>query len=112
MGGAGAWEKADEPLAIDGDEVLIVGPADLSASYGGEGDIHFGKVEQIMTDLVPKAKKAGKFLGSTFADPADCRRWIAEGYRMMNVASPMLLGTQGLTRVFAELRDEFGAATA
>ena len=28
----------------------------------------------------------------------------------MNVASPMLLGTEGLKRIFAELREEFGEA--
>ena len=102
-----AWEQVDEILETPGFEVMIVGPADLSASYGGHGDVHFGKVEQIMSDLVPKARKAGKVLGTTFADPTDCRRWLKEGYRMMNVSTPMDLGTITLTKIFRELRDEF-----
>ena len=107
MESAEAWEKIDETLKIPGFELLIVGPADLSASYGGEGDVHFSKVENIMTDLVPKVKAAGKALGTTFADPEDCRRWIKEGYRVMNVGSPMMFGIGGLQRIFAELREEF-----
>ena len=111
MESAEAWEKIDDTLALDGFELLIVGPADLSASYGGEGDVHFGKVEQIMADIVPKVRRAGKALGSTFADPEDCRRWIREGYNVMNVSSPMVVGTLALMRIFSEFREEFGAAT-
>ena len=57
MESAEAWEKIDDTLALDGFELLILGPADLSASYGGEGDIHFSKVENIMVDLAAKVKK-------------------------------------------------------
>jgi 4-hydroxy-2-oxoheptanedioate aldolase len=109
MESAEAWEKIDEILALDGFELLILGPADLSASYGGEGDVHFSKVENIMVDLAAKVKKSGKALGSTFADPADCRRWIREGYTVMNVSSPMMLGVGGLQKIFDELRGEFGS---
>jgi 2-keto-3-deoxy-L-rhamnonate aldolase RhmA len=108
MESAEAWEKIDETLALDGFELLILGPADLSASYGGQGDVHFSKVEHIMVDLAAKVKRSNKALGSTFADPEDARRWIREGYTVMNVSSPMLLGIDGLKRIFAELRDEFG----
>jgi hypothetical protein len=61
-------------------------------------------------DVAKRMKKSGngKALASTFADPAVARKWIAEGYRMMNVSSCLALGTQGTMRVFAELREEFG----
>jgi len=111
MESAEAWEKIDDTLKVEGFELLIVGPADLSMSYGGKGDVHFGKVENIMTDVVVKVKRAGKALGSTFADPEDCRRWIEAGYNVMNVSSPMALGTVTLKKIFAELREEFGVAT-
>lgn len=110
MESAEAWEKIDDTLALDGFELLILGPADLSASYGGEGDVHFSKVENIMVDLAAKVKKTNKALGTTFADPEDARRWIREGYTVMNIASPMMLGTVGLQKIFADFREEFGEA--
>ncbi len=110
MESAEAYEKLDETLKLDGFEVLIVGPADLSGSYGFPGQIHHPKVEQIMADIVDRVRAAGKALGTTFADPGDARRWVSEGYNVMNISSPMALGTVGIKRLFAEFREEFGAA--
>ncbi len=110
MESAEAWEKIDDTLALDGFELVILGPADLSASFGGEGDVHFSKVENIMVDLAAKVKKTNKALGTTFADPEDARRWIGEGYTVMNISSPMVFGTVGIKKIFAELREEYGAA--
>ncbi len=63
-----------------------------------------------MVDVAQKMKGTGKALATTFGDPDDCRRWIGEGYRMMNVGSSHVLGTQATQRIFQELREEFGSA--
>jgi 2-keto-3-deoxy-L-rhamnonate aldolase RhmA len=102
-----AYEKLDETLKIENFEVLLVGPTDLSASLGIPGKIHDPKVENIMQDVAQKMKGTGKALATTFADPEDCRRWIGEGYRMMNVSSVLALGTIATRRIFQELREEF-----
>ena len=102
-----AYERIDETLAIKDFEVLLVGPTDLSASLGFPGEIHHPKVEQIMSDVAQKIKGTGKALATTFADPEDARRWIREGYRMMNVGSVMNLGINGTRKYFAEFREEF-----
>ena len=107
-----AYERLDETLAIQDFEVLVVGPADLSASLGVPGQLHHTKVETIMSDVAQKMKSSGKALCSTFADPEDSRRWIGEGYRMMNVSSCLALGTIETKRIFAELREEFGTPPA
>lgn len=85
----------------------MVGPTDLSASLGVPGEIHHPKVENVMIDVAEKIKGTGKALASTFGDPEDCRRWIREGYRMMNVSSTLALGTEGTKRQFEQLREEF-----
>ena len=103
-----AYERLDETLAIKDFEVLLVGPADLSASLGVPGQLHHEKVEKVMQDVAQKVKGTGKALATTFADPEDCRRWIGQGYRMMNVSSVLMLGTIQTTRIFGELREEFG----
>ncbi len=105
---AEAYEKVDETLKLKDFEVLLFGPADMSASLGVPGKIHHPKVEKVMVDLAKKAKRAGKMLGCTFGDPEDCRRWIREGYRFMNISSPFELGIGGVKKYVTEFREEFG----
>jgi 2-keto-3-deoxy-L-rhamnonate aldolase RhmA len=107
-----AYEKIDETLKNKHLEVLLVGPLDLSASVGVSGQIHHAKVENIMQDVARKIEGTGKALATTFQDPEDCRRWIGEGYRMMNVGSILALGTIATKRIFQELREEFGTPSA
>ncbi len=109
MESAEAYENLDEILAVPGFEVLLVGPTDLSASLGVPGDIHSSKVENIMSDVARRIKGTGKYLSTTFAEVEDCRRWLAEGYQMMNVSSTLALGTIQTKEIFAELREQFKA---
>ena len=102
-----AYEKIDDILAVDGFEVLCVGPTDLSASIGVPGKIHHPKVENIMTDVAQKIKSTKKHLLTTFSDPEVSRKWIKEGYTMMNISSPLDLGIPGMKKIFKELREEF-----
>jgi 4-hydroxy-2-oxoheptanedioate aldolase len=104
-----AYENLDEILAVPGFEVLLVGPTDLSASLGVPGDIHNPKVENIMSDVAGRIKGTGKYLATTFANVGDCRRWIGEGYQMMNVSSTLALGTIRTREIYAELREQFKA---
>ncbi len=104
-----SYENLDEILAIPGYEVLLVGPTDLSASLGVNGDIHNSKVENIMVDVAQRIKGTGKYLATTFADVDDCRRWIGEGYQMMNVSSTLALGTIQTAEIYAELRETYKA---
>jgi 4-hydroxy-2-oxoheptanedioate aldolase len=104
-----AYENLDEILAIPGYEVLLVGPTDLSASLGVNGDIHNSKVENIMSDVAQRIKGTGKYLATTFGDVDDCRRWIGEGYQMMNVSSTLALGTIQTKEIYAELRETYKA---
>ena len=103
-----AYETLDETLALEHFEVLLVGPTDLSASLGVPGKIHHPKVEKIMIDVAHRMQDTGKALATTFGEVDDCRRWIGEGYRMMNVSTVLSLGTNGTKRAFSELREEFG----
>ena len=104
-----AYENLDEILAIPGFEVLLVGPTDLSASLGVAGDVHHSKVENIMTDVAQRIKGTGKYLATTFGAIDDCRRWIGEGYQMMNVSDTQTLGTVQAVEVYAELRETYKA---
>ena len=56
----------DEILAVEGYDILIVGPTDLSASMGIHGDIHNEKIVDIMENLVEKLLKLAKYLDQLF----------------------------------------------
>ena len=99
-----ALSNIDEILAVDGYDVLIVGPTDLSASMGIHGDIHNKKIVDIMENLVEKAHNAGKVLGSTFTSTDKCEKWIKNGYNFMNIADPLSLGTEKLKKEITRLK--------
>jgi len=80
---------------------------DLSASIGVPGHIHHEKVESIMRNVAEKMKHMDKSLATTFFDPEDARRWIAEGYRMMNIGTVLQLGTDRMKDIYSQLREEF-----
>jgi 4-hydroxy-2-oxoheptanedioate aldolase len=102
-----AYERIDEILAVAHFDVVLVGPMDLSASLGIPGQLTHPRVEKIMLDMAGRVKGTGKALATTWADPEQCRRWIREGYRMMNVGSVLNLGLIATKRHFAAFREEF-----
>ena len=65
------------------------------------------KVERVMRDVMERMRGTGKSLATTFSTPEEARRWIDEGYRMMNVGSVVSIGTIQMKEVYAELREEF-----
>ncbi|MBG91681.1 MAG: hypothetical protein FI713_04005 [SAR202 cluster bacterium] len=102
-----AYESLDETLALNDFEVLLVGPDDLAASLGVPGNKYHEKVERVMRDVAERMRGTGKSLATTFGTPEEARRWIAEGYRMMNIGSVVSIGTIQMKEVYAELREEF-----
>ena len=71
---------------------------------GIHGDIHNERIVEIMENVVEKANKAGKILGSTFLDPSYCEKWIKAGYPFMNIADPLSLGTVRLKKEISRLK--------
>ena len=104
-----AWEQIDEILAIPDFEVILAGPADLSASLGFPGDDATNpKTANVMVDLAQKVKGTGKALATTMGDVNHAKEWIKEGYTMMNIGSSLQYGTIGLSKIFNEIREEYG----
>ena len=58
-----------------------------------------------MENLVEKATKAGKVLGSTFVGTDKCEKWIKKGYNFMNIADPLSLGTDKLKSEIDKLKN-------
>ncbi|GAB3318445.1 HpcH/HpaI aldolase/citrate lyase family protein [Larkinella ripae] len=73
----------DEVAAIDGVDVLFIGPADLSMELGIFGQFDHPRFREALRETVNAAQKAGKATGILFFNPDDYRRYHELGIRMI-----------------------------
>lgn len=106
MESVAAYEAADEILALDNFDVLLVGPMDLSASLGITAQMQDPKVQNIMEEMPKRAEGTGKVIGTTLADPEEIRQKIDWGYKFLNLGSPIVYGVQFVADRFAEYREQ------
>lgn len=105
-----AVEAAPEIAAIDGVDVLFIGPGDLSHAMGRFGAIDDPEVRAAFAYVVDAATVAGKAAGLLIADAARAERALADGFRFIGVGSDSTLLCQGAGRAVAAVRA--GARTA
>lgn len=75
--GREAVARLDEILAVDGIDVLFIGPYDLSQSLGVPGQTTHPSVVREMRAIVDRARAAGKTVG-TFTDSGETMRMWKE----------------------------------
>ena len=46
-------------------------------------------------------------MATTFKTYEESKRWIQEGYRMMDLGSVLTMGTDRVKEIYAEFREEF-----
>lgn len=93
-------DNLDEIMAVDGIDVLFLGPYDMSQSIGLPGEIHDERVESMMEDVCERAARADATVGTYAEEPAMARRWIDVGARYVAVYedAPTLLDAFVTTR--------------
>jgi 2-dehydro-3-deoxyglucarate aldolase/4-hydroxy-2-oxoheptanedioate aldolase len=69
----------DELMALNGIDVLFVGPNDLTQSLGIMGQKDHPKFLEAMDKIIGAAKKAGKFSGIHLMVTDELKPWIAKG---------------------------------
>ena len=99
-----AYENLDEIKQVEGIDVIMVGPMDLSASLGLTGQTGSKEVQEIMEDVPGRLDGTGIVAATTLGDVADIQEKIRWGYRMLNVGSLMGYGAEVLMGHLAELR--------
>jgi len=104
----------DEILAIDGLDGIVVGPMDLSASYGKLGRLDDPALNRVMDDLARKVVASGRILGISMGfDPVRVAQWIGRGVSLMSLSMDveiMLAGVRAM-RGEVDLRKAAGAST-
>ena len=81
-----AVENIDEILAVDGVDIICIGPNDLSGSLGKLGQIDDAEVVAAIECVAAKVSRTRHILGtSTFYSPETFARWMDLGVRWINL---------------------------
>ncbi len=75
-------QNAEQIAAVEGIDVLLIGPNDLSLSLGTPEDMNSELMQTAVTKIAKAAKNNGKILGM-HADAAMLERWIPHGVRLI-----------------------------
>ena len=81
-----AFNNIDEILAVDGIDVIFIGPYDMSQSCGVPGQVNHPKVISQMKEIVEKAKPLGKVIGTFVESPESAKQWIDLGVKYISYA--------------------------
>lgn len=96
-----ALDHLDEIAAIDGVDVLFIGPSDLSMSLGIFGEFSNPLFKDSIKAIIAAAEKAGKATGILIFNPDDYRMYFDMGIRFIACGSDGSFVTEG-ARVTAE----------
>ena len=99
-----AYENLDEIKKVEGIDVIMVGPMDLSASLGKATQTGCKEVQEIMQDVPRRLEGTGIVPATTLGDVPEIQEKIRWGYRMLNVGSALNYGTAVLKDNLESLR--------
>jgi 4-hydroxy-2-oxoheptanedioate aldolase len=99
-----ARDALDEILAVDGVDLVFVGPGDLSASLGLEGGLGDPRLREIVADVLARARAAGRLTGVFALDAASAAGWRADGVHLLLVGSDLGFLAGGVERAWRDLR--------
>ncbi len=83
--GEAGVENLDEIMAVEGIDVLFLGPYDLSQSLGIPGQVHDDRVVDRMEEVCERAADEGLVVGAYADDPAMANRWIETGVQYVAI---------------------------
>jgi 4-hydroxy-2-oxoheptanedioate aldolase len=78
-------------LAIDGLDVVFIGPYDLSTSLGLPGQFDHPKVREAISEIVNRAGERGVAVGIWVPDAPSAQFWVEQGVRFMTVSNNELM---------------------
>ena len=102
---ASAVDAVDEIAAVDGVDVLFVGPRDLSHDLGVPGDITAPVYVQALETVLAAARRHGKACGTLVPDGAAAAARVQQGWSFLAIGSDSTL-------LAAAIRSELGRARA
>jgi 2-keto-3-deoxy-L-rhamnonate aldolase RhmA len=101
---AGAVDEADEIAAIDGVDVLFVGPADLSHSLGVPGRFGDPAYAAALETVVAACDAHGKAAGILVYDPGQVPDLVKLGFRFIGIGADAAFVANGARAALAAVR--------
>jgi 4-hydroxy-2-oxoheptanedioate aldolase len=102
-----AVDAIDEIVAVEGFDLLFIGPADLSISYGVPMQTDHEQVRAAIRKVARATSRAGKWWGIPAGTPETAQQMIDEGARLVACGSDHMLlvsGFRDLSRRFGDVR--------
>lgn len=84
-----AMSELEAIASVDGVDGIFIGPADLSTSYGHQGNWANEEMQAVLKDAVDRLTALGKPAGILTANEEEARRFIAWGYRFVAVGADL-----------------------
>lgn len=103
-----AVDAAPDLAAIEGVDVLFVGPADLSHAMGIPGRFEEPAFIAALDRVVAASRANGKAAGILLRDPSEVRESLARGFAFLGVGSDSSFVVAGARRAVAESRAAIG----
>ena len=92
----GALDQANEIAAIEGVDLLFVGPADMSQALGCVGQVNHEKVWEAIDQVSAACSRHGKPWGTVPAGVDYATRCLEKGCRMLTLANETLAVRRGV----------------
>jgi 4-hydroxy-2-oxoheptanedioate aldolase len=96
---AQAVQEAEAIIAVDGVDMLFVGPFDLSQALGVTGEFFHPKCLEAIDKVATACRHAGKKWGALTTTPDHCQMLLDEGCSMISPASDIRLVGAGVKAI-------------
>jgi 4-hydroxy-2-oxoheptanedioate aldolase len=97
-----AVESIDEIVAVEGFDLIFIGPGDLSLSYGVPLQFDHPVLEKATERVAEATRKAGKWWGTTTGTPEAAQRALDMGARMVTAGGDHHALVNGLKSSFKQ----------
>ncbi len=98
-----AVAAAEQIAAVDGVDVLFIGPLDLRVNLGWPDSLEPGKFEKSIQAVIQACQAAEKTAG-ILSTPDEAKKWIDQGLTFLAIGSDGMAITQGLQNFLASSR--------
>ena len=101
-----AIDQADEIAAVEGIDILFLGPGDYSSLSGFPGQMDHPQLMKATEQVAAAAKRAGKVWGRPASSAAEARRFMEMGARYITYGSDFTLLKKSLEQIQAQFGSE------
>ena len=95
----------DEIMDVNSIDVLFIGPYDLSQSLGIPGQVNDKRVEDKMQEIIDKASRRNKIVGTYVDDIKTAKKWIDKGVKFIAYSVDVAILFEKSLEIASQLRD-------